>query len=156
MADEPVSALDVSVQAQVLNLLQDLQNELGLTYILIAHNLSVVRYICDQVAVMYVGKIVELADTDELYGNPLHPYTSALLSAVPDANPNVEFNPVPLQGEVADPSQEYGGCNFAERCEYAKDICFQKVPELLNISNDEHPHYISCHLAGELSLKGII
>ncbi len=156
VADEPVSALDVSVQAQVLNLLQDLQNELGLTYILIAHNLSVVRYICDQVAVMYVGKIVELADTDELYGNPLHPYTSALLSAVPDANPNVEFNPVPLQGEVADPSQEYGGCNFAERCEYAKDICFQKVPELLNISNDEHPHYISCHLAGELSLKGII
>jgi peptide/nickel transport system ATP-binding protein len=152
VADEPVSALDVSVQAQILNLLMDLQQELGLTYLFVAHNLSVVKHISDRVAVMYIGKIVELAETQELFHFPKHPYTEALLSAVPKPNPRVSRTRIVLEGEVADPSNPPTGCHFHPRCRYAIEICKEKVPILNEIAPG---HLVSCHRAKELALAGI-
>ena len=147
VCDEPVSALDVSVQAQTLNLLEDLQSELGLTYLFVAHDLSVVKHIADRVAVMYVGKMVEMAETEALYGHPLHPYTEALMSAVPRPDPRAEKHRIVLEGEVADPSNPPSGCYFHPRCRYAKDVCSQETPHLREI---EPAHYVSCHRAEEL------
>ena len=152
IADEPVSALDVSVQAQVLNLLQELQSRLGLTLIFVAHDLSVVEHISDRIAVMYVGKIVEMADTEELLHNPLHPYTEALLSSIPPADPDVKMDRVKLQGEVPSPANPPSGCIFHPRCNYAKSMCSHEVPQLREISPG---HTVSCHFAEELSLKGV-
>jgi peptide/nickel transport system ATP-binding protein len=151
VCDEPVSALDVSVQAQALNLLQDLQEEFALTYLFVAHDLSVVRHISDRVAVMYVGKIVELSPVDQLYEKPLHPYTEALLSAVPVPDPKRKKKRVLLSGEVADPSRAPSGCAFHPRCAYAEDRCKQEVPELREI---EPGHFSRCHFADTLQLEG--
>ena len=152
IADEPVSALDVSVQAQVLNLLQELQAELGLTLVFIAHDLSVVEHISDRIAVMYVGKIVELAETTELLERPLHPYTEALLSAVPPADPDIQHERIQLYGEVPSPANPPSGCIFHPRCRYAKAECSQHEPTLTEV---EPGHFVSCHFARELHLKGV-
>ena len=152
IADEPVSALDVSVQAQVLNLLQELQDRLGLTLVFIAHDLSVVEHISDRIAVMYVGKIVELAETTELLEYPLHPYTEALLSAVPPADPDVQHERIQLYGEVPSPANPPSGCIFHPRCRYAKSECSQHEPPLTEV---EPGHFVSCHFARELHLKGV-
>ncbi len=153
VCDEPVSALDVSIQAQTLNLLQDLQQDFGLTYLFISHDLSVVEHISDRVAVMYVGKLVENARTNELYGNPLHPYTEALLSAVPRPDPRRRSEPLVLEGDVADPANPPSGCYFHPRCKYCIDICKTEPPHLREVSPD---HFVSCHRAEELSLSGIV
>jgi peptide/nickel transport system ATP-binding protein len=154
VADEAVSALDVSVRAQILNLLQDLQQEFGLTYIFVAHDLSVVEYLCDRVAVMYVGKLVELAKTETLYENPRHPYTEALMSAVPKPNPKQRGRGkrIILEGDVADPANPPKGCYFHPRCRYAKARCSQEAPALRNLGDD---HFVSCHFAEELTLRGV-
>lgn len=152
VADEPVSALDVSIQAQILNLLQDLQAELNLSYVFIAHDLSVVEHIADRVAVMYVGKIVELSETEDLYLRPRHPYTEALLSAVPKPDPRLREDPVILSGEVANPANPPSGCYFHPRCKYAQDICRQQTPPLAEITPG---HYAACHFAQELALTGV-
>jgi oligopeptide/dipeptide ABC transporter ATP-binding protein len=152
VADEPVSALDVSVQAQVLNVLQDLQAKLGLTLIFVAHDLSVVEHISDRIAVMYVGKIVEMAETEELLHHPLHPYTEALLSSIPPADPDIQPNRIKLQGEVPSPANPPSGCIFHPRCNYAKPECKERVPELQEVTPG---HFVACHFAKELSLKGI-
>jgi len=152
IADEPVSALDVSIQAQVLNLLEELRDRLGLTLLFIAHDLSVVEHVSDRIAVMYVGKIVEMAETEELLGHPLHPYTEALVSAVPPADPDIHLNRIILPGEVPSPANPPSGCIFHPRCLYAQDICSQGVPELVEV---EPGHYASCHFAAELTLQGI-
>ncbi|TDO93900.1 peptide/nickel transport system ATP-binding protein [Halanaerobium saccharolyticum] len=152
VADEPVSALDVSVQAQILNLLDDLKERMDLTLLMVAHDLSVIRYVCDKVAVMYLGKLVEVAETEELYTNPKHPYTASLLTAVPEADPHMEWLGENLKGEVPDPSAEIKGCNFASRCPYAKDICENKEPELVDIGGG---HWVSCHRKDEIELMGV-
>jgi peptide/nickel transport system ATP-binding protein len=152
IADEPVSALDVSVQAQILNLLLDLQTELRLTYLFVAHDLSVVKHISDRVAVMYVGRIVEMATTEELFTTPKHPYTAALLSSVPEPDPRQRSQRVVLQGEVANPVNPPAGCYFHPRCAYATDICRTHTPPWEQISPS---HFVSCHRARELQLSGI-
>ena len=152
IADEPVSALDVSIQAQILNLLQDLQKRFNLTYLFIAHDLSVVEHISDRVAVMYVGKIIELAETEELYIKPKHPYTEALLSAVPQLDPEKRTGRIILPGEVANPANPPSGCYFHPRCNYAKEICKTDMPKWEEVAPE---HFVVCHFAKELILKGV-
>lgn len=146
IADEPVSALDVSIQAQILNLLQDLQDDLGLAYIIIAHDLSVIRHISNQIAVMYLGRIAELAPSAELYANPLHPYSEALLSAVPIPDPAVRKKRITLKGDVPSPIDPPAGCRFHPRCPYRFDPCDKQEPELKQTGGD---HIVACHLRQE-------
>ncbi|MFN8446787.1 MAG: dipeptide ABC transporter ATP-binding protein [Caldilineaceae bacterium] len=152
--DEPVSALDVSVQAQILNLLQDLQEKFGLTYLFVAHDLSVVEHISDRVAVMYVGQLVESAETEQLFTNPKHPYTEALLSAVPKPDPRNPGEPIVLEGDVADPANPPSGCYFHPRCRYNdKKRCVNETPELRVIDGSR---FVRCHYAEQLTLRGVV
>ena len=153
VADEAVSALDVSVRAQILNLLKDLQEESGLTYLFVSHDLGIVEHVADDVAVMYVGKLVESASTEELYTKPLHPYTEALLSAVPDPDPasRGKRSRIMLRGEIADPSKVPPGCPFSPRCGYAEERCRKEVPELREVGGRR----VACHFAEQLDLKGV-
>ncbi|HET6738492.1 MAG TPA: oligopeptide/dipeptide ABC transporter ATP-binding protein [Kribbella sp.] len=154
VADEAVSALDVSVRAQILNLLKDLQEESGLTYLFVSHDLGIIEHVADDVAVMYVGKLVESASTEELYTKPLHPYTEALLSAVPDPDPasRGQRERIKLRGEIADPSKVPAGCPFHPRCGYAEDRCATEVPQLREIGGRK----VACHFAEQLDLKGVL
>lgn len=145
VCDEPISALDVSIQAQIVNLLIKLQQELGLTYLFIAHDLSMVKHISDRVGVMYLGTMVELTSSEDLYAKPLHPYTQALLSAIPVPDPEVERSKkrIKLEGEVPSPINPKPGCRFAPRCRFAKPVCSEKNPELREIEKD---HFVACHI----------
>lgn len=157
VADEPISALDVSIQAQVVNLLDDLKKQLGLTYLFIAHDLSMVRYISDRVAVMYLGKIMELGDRNDVFETPMHPYTQALLSAVPIADPKKERSRqrIILKGDVPSPANPPTGCRFHPRCAFATEICTQDVPALRNLSpRADHEHLVACHHAEKLGYPG--
>ena len=151
VCDESVSALDVSIQAQVINLLHDLQKEFALTYLFISHDLSVVEYISDKVGVMYLGKLVEYAPTKALYGRPMHPYTESLLSAVPVADPEAQMERIPLEGEIPNPANPPSGCYFHTRCRYCTKKCEEAAPEYRELEPD---HFVACHRAEELKLKG--
>ncbi|UCG24650.1 MAG: ABC transporter ATP-binding protein, partial [Chloroflexota bacterium] len=149
VADEPISALDVSIQAQIVNLLDDLKNKLGLTYLFIAHDLSMVRYISDRVAVMYLGRIVEMGEREEIFERPLHPYTQALQSAVPIPNPDEETKRerIVLEGDVPNPADPPPGCHFHPRCAYASQICREESPAFRNLGSEDRPHQVACHHA---------
>lgn len=153
VCDEPVSALDVSVQAQVLNLLDDLQEEFGLTYLFVAHDLSVVQHISDRVAVMYLGRIVELAEVEELFLRPKHPYTEALLSAIPEPDPDIKGEQIILKGDVPSPADPPAGCHFHPRCPYAAEVCRRESPQLKAVH--KKGHLAACHYAQELNLTGV-
>ncbi|RGD98997.1 dipeptide ABC transporter ATP-binding protein [Clostridium sp. AF37-5AT] len=146
ICDEPVSALDVSIRAQVLNLIKELKDKLNLTYIFISHDLSVVHHICDRVAVMYLGRVVEIADKKQIYENPVHPYTKALLSAIPMPDPEVKRERIILQGDVPNPADPPSGCHFHKRCPYAKKECSETVPPFVTV---EPGHQVLCWLAEE-------
>jgi oligopeptide/dipeptide ABC transporter ATP-binding protein len=152
VADEPVSALDVSVQAQVLNLLSRLKDELGLSLVFVAHDISVVEHISDRIAVMYLGRLVEISPTEELLRNPRHPYTEALISSIPPADPDIKTARIRLEGDVPSPTDQPSGCVFHTRCRYAKDICKTEAPVSRDLGGGRS---VSCHLSGELSLRGI-
>ncbi|MED4582653.1 dipeptide ABC transporter ATP-binding protein [Brevibacillus choshinensis] len=145
VADEPVSALDVSIQSQILNLMQDLQEEFQLTYLFISHDLGVVRHICDRVGVMYLGRMAELATTEELFANPLHPYTKTLLSAIPVPDPRLRKDRIILQGDVPSPINPPQGCAFSGRCPNVMEICKESRPRMLNVTGE---HSVACHLYG--------
>ncbi|NQX64760.1 ATP-binding cassette domain-containing protein [Paenibacillus alba] len=151
VCDEAVSALDVSIQAQIINLLKDLQEQFQITYIFISHDLSIVQNISDRVAVMHLGRIVELATTDSLFSQPRHPYTEALMSAVPQPDPELKKNRIILEGEVPNPANPPSGCHFHPRCAYRTDKCVEEVPQLREVG---HNHFTACHYAEELNLRG--
>ena len=151
VCDEAVSALDVSIQAQVINLLRDLQRDLDLTYLFISHDLSVVEHISDKVGVMYLGRMVEFGETEELFAHPMHPYTEALLSAVPVADPTKQMERIPLEGEIPNPAAPPSGCFFHTRCRYCTEKCKECAPEYREL---EKGHYVACHRAEELELRG--
>jgi oligopeptide transport system ATP-binding protein len=152
VCDEPISALDVSIQAQVVNLLKKLQKDFGLTYLFIAHDLSMVRYISDRVGVMYLGHMMELATSEELYNNPIHPYTQALLSAIPIPDPEIQRNRhrIMLEGDVPSPIDPEDNCRFVDRCRYATERCRKEIPEYREVKKN---HFVACHKADEI-LKG--
>ena len=150
VCDEAVSALDVSIQAQIINLLRDLQKEMDLTYIFISHDLSVVEHISDKVGVMYLGRMVEFGETEKLFASPKHPYTEALLSAVPVADPDVKMERIPLQGEIPNPANPPSGCHFHARCRYCTERCKTEIPQLHEVDG----RMVACHRAEELSLRG--
>jgi len=153
VCDEAVSALDVSVQAQVINLLQKLQDQLNLSYMFISHDLSVIQHISDRVGVMYVGKMVELATSDEIFRRPLHPYTEALLSAKPIADPRIKRQKIMLEGETPNPANPPKGCYFHPRCRYCTEVCKTERPEYREL---EPGHFVACHRAEELQLEGVM
>lgn len=155
VCDEAVSALDVSVQAQVLNLLSDIQERLGTTYLFISHDLGVIEHQCDRVAVMYLGRIVEFAETEALLRTPKMPYVEALLSAVPEPDPHVRRERVAIRGEVADPANRPSGCPFHPRCPYAQEVCKSTVPALRQVEGIAEPHLAACHFAETLNLRGV-
>lgn len=143
VADEPVSALDVSIQSQIVNLMMDLQEEMGFSYLFISHDLSIVKHICHKIGVMYLGSLVELAPKNELYDNPLHPYTKALLSAVPIPDPTIKRERIILKGDIPSPANPPSGCKFHTRCPYAMDKCKKEAPEYKCVGKD---HFVACHL----------
>ncbi|WP_313561202.1 ABC transporter ATP-binding protein [Ruminiclostridium cellobioparum] len=149
VCDEPVSALDVSIRAQIINTLEEMQERLNLTYLFISHDLGVVRHTCDRVGVMYLGHFVELVESEELYKNPLHPYTQALLTAIPEPNPEMakKRNRIILKGEIPSPVNPPSGCKFRTRCPFAKDLCSQQIPEFKDQGNG---HYVACHFTGKI------
>ncbi len=156
VCDEAVSALDVSVQGQIINLLMDLREEHGLAYLFVSHDLGVVKHISDRIAVMYVGKLVEIASSEQLFRTPKHPYTEALLSAVPRPDPTASVDAPILKGDVADPADRPTGCAFHPRCKYAQSICINEEPPLVDIGKKGERHLAACHFAEELDLSGII